>query len=73
MKSVCGYIRYNGETVPVMNDDEESIFFIDEVSNTEVYIEGDVPASLLSLERPNEHGQSELILSLIHISEPTRP
>ena len=72
MEHVCGSIRYNNEAVPVMVDDEGNIFFTDSTSNTEVYLEGEVPSNPLRFAKDVEFEQADLIasamyLSLIHI------
>ncbi|WP_195308266.1 hypothetical protein [Flavonifractor plautii] len=63
MEHVCGSIRYNGEATPVKVDDEGSVFFIDPTSNTEVYIEGEVPSNPLRFTKDVEFEQADLIAS----------
>ena len=65
MEYVCGYIRYNDEVLPVIREEDENIYFIDGTSNTRVYIEGEVPSSLLRLEESGAE-QSELIASVMN-------
>lgn len=63
MEHVCGSIRYNGEATPVREDDEGNVFFIDPTSNTEVYIEGEVPSNPLRFTKDVEFEQADLIAS----------
>lgn len=66
MEHVCGSIRYNNEAVPVMVDDEGNIFFTDSTSNTEVYLEGEVPSNPLRFAKDVEFEQADLIASAMY-------
>lgn len=43
MQQIYGFIRYNNEAIPVMVGKDGIPYFLDSVSNTEVYLEGDIP------------------------------
>lgn len=61
MQQICGSIRYNNEAIPIMVDKDGIPYFMDSVSNTKVYLEGDIPANLLTLTRDRELEQADYI------------
>lgn len=63
MQQICGFIRYNNEAIPVMVGKDGIPYFLDSVSNTEVYLEGDIPSNLLTLIQDRELEQADYIAS----------